>query len=129
MSASFRDAGGGVEVSFTRHAMHRLRERFGVALDELKKLLHNFFNFESYSVSGQTNWKMVVPLRYCFIGTFEGNCFVVKTVFFNINQNARRVLGKVKRLRITDISCPTLNESSYPLDLDERADESPYSTT
>jgi len=129
MSAGLADADSEVEVSFTRHAMHRLRDRFGLALDELKKLVHNFFNFESYSVSGKTDWKMVVPLRYSFIGTFEGNCFVVKTVFFNINQNAKRVLGKVKRLRITEINYPTLDEANYPPDLDERADESLYSTT
>ncbi|WXG44763.1 MAG: hypothetical protein WED04_12150 [Promethearchaeati archaeon SRVP18_Atabeyarchaeia-1] len=106
-----------VDVNFTRHAARRLRERFGVAFDELKKLLHNFFNFESFSISGQTHWRMVVPLRYCFIGTFEGNCFVVKTVFFNINQTARRALGKVKRLRVRDISYPRLPESSFSSDL------------
>lgn len=108
MSAEPADAASDVDVSFTRHAAHRLRERFGVALEEMKQLLHNFFNFESYSVSGQTDWRMVVPLRYCFVGTFEGNCFVVKTVFFNINQGARRFLGKVRRLRIRGISYPTL---------------------
>jgi hypothetical protein len=123
LPAEFHGGASDVEVSFTRHAVHRLRERFGVALDEMKKLIHNFFNFESYSVSGQTNWMMVVPLRYCFVGTFEGNCFVVKTVFFNINQGTRRFLGKVRRLRISDVNYPMLPESSYPTDTDNVRDD------
>ena len=106
MSGESTGVASDIDVSFTRHATSRLRERFGIALEEMKQLLHNFFNFESYSVSGQTDWMMVVPLRYCFVGTFEGNCFVVKTVFFNINQGARRFLGKVRRLRIRDIKYP-----------------------
>jgi hypothetical protein len=115
LSAESTDAASDVEISLTWHAAHRLRERFGVALDELKKLLHNFFNFESFSVSGQTHWRMVIPLRYCFIGTFEGNCFVVKTVFFNITQSAGRALGRVRRLRISEVNYPSLIEAKQKL--------------
>jgi hypothetical protein len=86
--------------------MQRLQERFGMAVNELRKLLHNFFNFESFFVSGKTHWRMMIPLRYCFVGTFEGKCFVVKTVFFNLSQRVRRGIGEVKRLRIMDINCP-----------------------
>lgn len=107
-STSARSVGGvsDVVVSFTRHAMQRLQERFGMAVNELRKLLHNFFDFESFFASGKTHWRMMIPLRYCFVGTFEGRCFVVKTVFFNISQSVRRGVGEAKRLRIMDINCP-----------------------
>ncbi len=105
-STQFAGADSDVVVSFTRHAMQRLQERFGIAINELRKLLHNFFNFESFSASGKTHWRMMIPLRYCFVGTFEGKCFVVKTVFFNLSQSVRRGVGEVKRLRIMDINCP-----------------------
>lgn len=95
-----------VVISFTHHAIQRLQERFGVAFAELKKLLHNFFDFEAFSASGKRNWRMLIPLRYCFVGTFEGNCFVVKTVFFNLTERMKRCTREVRRLRITDISCP-----------------------
>jgi hypothetical protein len=110
-SAELAQASSDVVVSFTYHAIQRLQERFGVAFAELKNLLHNFFNFESFSVSGKRNWKMLIPLRYCFVGTFEGNCFVVKTVFFNLNENIRKGTHEVRRLRITDISFPPVFET------------------
>nr|MDO8100816.1 hypothetical protein [Candidatus Njordarchaeota archaeon] len=107
-----------IEISLTLHAMQRLNERFGVTLRELGKLRNNYFDFESFSASGKTHWRMIVPLRFCFIGTFEGNCFVVKTVFFNLSQSIRKQIGKFRRLRITNIMCrpaerqtPSLDES------------------
>jgi hypothetical protein len=105
-SAQLAGATSDVVVSFTRHAMQRLQERFGIAVNELRKLLHNFFSFESFSTGGKKHWRMMIPLRYCFVGTFEGKCFVVKTVFFNISEGFRRRVGEVKRLRIMDINCP-----------------------
>jgi hypothetical protein len=50
----------------------------------------------------------MIPLRYCLIGTFEGNCFVVKTVFFNLTERMKKCTHEVRRLRIRDISCPRM---------------------
>jgi len=107
-SAELGGVSSDVVISFTYHAIQRLQERFGVAFAELKNLLHNFFNFESFSASGKRNWRMLIPLRYCLVGTFEGNCFVVKTVFFNIMENMKRGTREVRRLRVADISCPPI---------------------
>lgn len=107
MSTELVGTSSDVVVSFTHHALQRLRERFGVVISELKNLLHNFFDFESFSSSGKRHWRMLIPLRYYFVGTFEGKCFVVKTVFFNITECLKRSTGEVRRLRITDINCPS----------------------
>jgi len=104
-----------VEVSLTLHAMQRLNERFGVNLGELDKLRNNYFDFESFSANGKTNWRMIVPLRFCFIGTFEENCFVVKTVFFNLSQGARKQIGGFRRLRVTNIVCPQIEDQTPSL--------------
>ena len=109
-STELAGASSDVVISFTYHAIQRLRERFGMAFSELKNLLHNSFNFESFLVSGKRNWRMLIPLRYCFVGTFEGNCFVVKTVFFNLAESMKRETREIRRLRITDISCPPILE-------------------
>jgi len=121
-SAELVGASSDVVISFTHHAIQRLQERFGVALAELSKLLHNFFNFECFSTSGKGNWRMLIPLRYCLVGTFEGNCFVVKTVFFNLADRIKKCAHEVRRLRIKDISCPHIcgSESTPRIRQDEK---------
>ncbi|WXG47389.1 MAG: hypothetical protein WED05_12140 [Candidatus Atabeyarchaeum deiterrae] len=107
-SVKMTDSISDVQVSFTQHALQRLQERFGAALDILGKLLHNSFSFESFSAGGKTNWRMIIPLRFCLIGAFEQDWFVVKTVFFNISQTQAKRVSGVKRLRIINISVPPL---------------------
>jgi len=109
-----------IEVSLTLHALQRLNERFGLTLGELNKLRNNYFDFESFSASGKTHWRMIVPLRFCFIGTFEGNCFVVKTVFFNLSRSIRKQIGKFRRLRITNILCRPVENQTPSLDESRR---------